>query len=325
MKRFLPGMTKGKLMLAACWMFAAVTSAHAGLIINATFDSTITSDVNAATIEAGINAAIARAEAAISNNTTVSILFKETASGLGGSLTSHYIVPYSTYRTLLATSQTLSANDNTALASLPISGVNPVNGNANVNVQTALARTLGYANFGGSDGTISLNTSIMNISRTGTQNGSFYDLQAVAAHEIDEVLGVGGPGSALPTTGSSVGVLDLFRYSAAGTRSFSTSTSPSYFSINGGVTNLVNFNQTGSGDYADWASSATHRVQDAFGTPGAQLDIGTAELTALDVIGYDLVAVPEPGTALFGLALCGVSVLRRRRNIPLTPRRPSGF
>lgn len=315
MKRISFGTAKPALTLAACFTFAAAIPAHAGLLITPTWDSTITNDANAATIEAGINAAIARVEADIANPITVNILFMETASGLGGSSTSHYILPYTTYRSALATGQTLSANDVTALASLPAGPNNPVNGNANVNVQTSLARALGIANFTGSDGTISLNTSIMNLSRTGTQNGSFYDLQAVAAHEMDEVLGIGGPGSALPTTNSSVGVLDLFRYSAAGVRSFTTSTgATSYFSINGGVTNLVGFNQAGGGsDYSDWVSSATHHVQDAFGTPGAQLDIGTPELTALDVIGYDLTAVPEPGTALFGLALCGVSVLRRRR------------
>jgi hypothetical protein len=307
--------------LAAAALLAGAASARAGLVITPTFDSTITSDPNAAIIEAGINAAIARVEADISNNTTVTITFQEMGSGLGQSSTVHYIVPYSSYRSALVNNQTLSAQDTSAIASLPVQANNPVNGNANVNVNTALARALGIANYGGSDGTIGLKTSIMNLSRTGPQNGGFYDLQAVAAHEIDEVLGIGGPGSALPTTSSSVGVLDLFRYSANGVRSFTSSTSATaYFSINGGATNLAGFNQSGSGDYGDWVSSATKRVQDAFGSPGVDLNIGSAELTALDVVGYNLTpagntqeqGVPEPAS-LGLLGLGGLTLLARRR------------
>ena len=97
----------------------------------------------------------------------------------------------------------------------------------------------------------------MNLSRTGPQDSIDYDLQSVAMHEIDEVLGIGGAGSRLPTTNSSLGPLDLFLYSAVGVRSFTTSSSATaYFSINGGTNDLVNFNQTAGADYGDWASGA---------------------------------------------------------------------
>jgi len=209
-------------------------SAHANLTIVPTFASNITSDPNAAAIEASINADIATMDSYIANNTTVNITFQETGSGLGSSSTLSYSPGYSTYYNQLKNNQTLSSADNLAIASLPNQANNPVNGNSSVKEQTALARALGYANYtGGPDGTISLNTSIMNLARTGGQNGSFYDLQAVAMHEIDEVLGIGGPGSSLPTTTGPVGPLDLFRYSAAGVRSFTTNSSATaYFSIN---------------------------------------------------------------------------------------------
>jgi hypothetical protein len=317
----------------------AVGPALGQVTINATFDSSITSDPNVMQIEAGINAAISRMEAAVTNNITVNITFAETNTGLGSSNTSHFTVQYGQYLTALQTQQTPSANDATALASLPPGPNNPVNGSGNVFVQTTLARALKIASFSGSDGTISLNTSIMNLSRTGPQNPSFFDLQAVAAHEIDEVFGIGGPGSAMQLSGAytgqppptgAVGPLDLFRYSAVGTRSFTMDPNAvaAYFSINSGTTDLVHFNQNGfvgtsGADFGDWGTGAPGasntsgnsppQVQDAFGTPGAIVNIGTNELTALDVIGYDVSQVPEPSTLLLTSAGLAAAAYYRRR------------
>src|SRR5262249_6734664 len=73
-----------------------------------------------------------------------------------------------------------------------------------------------------------------------------------------------------------------------------------YFSIDGGVTLLARFNQSRDGDYGDWWSIGLHepQVQDAFLFTGNAPD-PDIELTALDVIGYDLVPVeglvPDPG------------------------------
>ena len=295
-------------------LVACAPIAWANLSINATFDSSITTDANATLIEEGINEAISRIEADIANPITVDITFKSMLTGLGQSDTYSYNLTYSQYLNDLKTKQILSANDTTAIASLPISSTNPVNGNTYVSINTPLYKALGYSSSG-SDGTIGLNTSIMNLSRTGTQNASYYDLQAVAAHEIDEVLGIGGPGSILPSTNGPIGVLDLFRYDTNGARSFDPgSGTEAYFSIDGGTTQLVKFNQNSSGDYADWATGATPQVQDAFGSPGTQINVGTNELTALDVVGYNLSAVPEPSTCfLLGLGSLALVAAYRRR------------
>jgi hypothetical protein len=330
------GQNTGKLVTALSLLVAGCFSANANLLIIPTFSSNITSDPNAAIIEASINTDISTIDSYIANNVTVNITFQETSSGLGGSSTYIYSPTYSSYYSALQNNQVRSAADNTAIASLPNQANNPVNGNANITSVGPLLRALGYsANppAGQSDTTISLNTSIMNLGRTGVQNPSFYDLQAVAQHEIDEALGIGGTGSQLGggTTGS-VGPLDLFRYSAPGVRSYSQGTSIApYFSINGGATDLVHFNQAGGGsDYADWGDGVSPadghgntpgQVQDAYGTPGTQPNLGINELIALDIVGWNLTpagmaieGVPEPSTVTLVVSgLLGACFIRRRK------------
>ena len=290
-------------VLAAC-----VALANAELTIDPTFANSIASDPNAAVIEAGIDQDIATIDSYIANNVTVNITFQEGTTGLGESSTNANSITYAQYVSDLQTKQNLSSYDNTAIASLgtvPPSGANPVNGTAGVWLTQPLLRALGEAggnNEGGTDGTITLNTSIMNLSRTGTLNPGFYDLMAVAQHEIDEVLCIGGTGSNLGggLPNNYIGPLDLYRYSAPGVRSYSTSATSAYFSIDGGNTKLVGFNQVAGADYSDWGSNAAHgntppQVQDAFATPGSQPNLGPNELIALDVVGLDLTAA---GTAV---------------------------
>lgn len=138
------------------------------LTITPSFASNITSDPNVATIEAGINAAIARVEADIANPITVNITFQE-GGGLGGSSTFIGTVSFASYLSALQNNQTLSANDITAISTLGAGPNNPVNGNANVFLTTALLRALGYNANVPLDSTITLNTSIMNLSRTGAE------------------------------------------------------------------------------------------------------------------------------------------------------------
>jgi hypothetical protein len=85
----------------------------------------------------------------------------------------------------------------------------------------------------------------------------------------------------------------LFSWSSPGHRNISTS-GTRYFSINGGGTNIVNFNQNPDGDLGDWFSEQcpqTHPyVQNAFACAGQYSDISATspEGVNLDVIGYDL-------------------------------------
>ncbi len=99
----------------------------------------------------------------------------------------------------------------------------------------------------------------MNFDRITIDPGK-YDLQGVVEHELDEVLGLGSALNIPVNFPRLSRPQDLFRYSANGTPSYDVNAASSYFSIDGGATNLVNFNQNGGGDYGDWASSSHARA-----------------------------------------------------------------
>jgi hypothetical protein len=305
---------------------AASSPVYATLTFNATFDTSITTDPNAASIEGAINSALAIYSADFSDPITVAINFQEMATGLGQSNTALYKLNYNTFYNALVADAT-TANDATALAHLPngapVGSTNPVTGSTTINVKTAEIRALGIAGSfpsglpGGVDGVIGLNTHITDIGSPGTSG--LYSLTVVVEHEVDEVLGLGSDDSG---TGffADPAPEDLYRYSStAGVRSYTTSTSAkAYFSIDGS-TDLAQFdNQGDGGDWGDWQSNplpggVQPEVQDAFATAGAHPALGV-ELTALDVIGYGLATTtPEPGTFfVVGAGLLGAFLLKRR-------------
>jgi hypothetical protein len=278
--------------MAALGALATCSPAHA-LTIVPTFDATITSDPQAAIIEATINAAIAVYEANFTDPITVAILFSEDQTiSLGESWNQNQGPSYLQYRAALVSHAT-TTDDATAIANLPNTPGNPVNGNQVVVVNTALVRALGMEIPPAPqyDGGISLKTSAMNLSAAQTDPGK-YSLFAVVSHEINEVLGFNSAldhqdNGAPPPTGP-IGTEDLFRYAQNGARSFTTDVSAAaYFSIDG-VQLLARFNQTQGGDFHDWYgpySQTPPQVQDAAGTPGATPELNV-ELRVLDVIGY---------------------------------------
>ncbi len=304
--------------LAFVVSLAAALPARAAFIITPTFASSITSDANAAAIEATINSAISTYEANFSDPITVNITFQSSNTGLGSSSTFFGTVTYASYLTAL-TADSKTADDTLALAHLGAGPNNPVNSNANINVKTANLRAIGInANppSGQPDGTITLNT---HITTPGSPGSSLtFNLLPVVEHEIDEVLGLG---SALPSPpNSTIFPEDLFRYtSSAGVRTFTTTSSvQAFFSIDG-TNDLAQFdNQNDGGDFGDWQSNplpggVSPKVQDAFATAGSNPSLGV-ELRALDVIGYDRVSVPEPA-ALSGLGITSLMLLVRRRRV----------
>lgn len=286
-------------------------------VIYPMFDSSITSNPDAEAITNAIWAATQVYTNYIVDPICVRILFSAISNGLASSQVHRVSISYSQYVADLQAVTNKSANDNIALASLHPPPLTGLLSNTVVWLGPAILNVLGEHQLadisrmtnGGPDGIVGLNVTNMNFTRLG-QDTNKYDLQASAMHETDEVLGIGGMGSVLYLQGSysgedpptfGVGPLDLYRYVSNGFRSFNYSAPSSpYFSIDGGATRLVYFNQYANGsDYADWgngtypavgAGNTPSQVQDAFGTPGTAPNLGASELIALDVIGYTLSA-----------------------------------
>jgi hypothetical protein len=287
----------------------ATTSASVGLIIHATFDSSITSNPNAAAIEATINRAILIYESLFADPITIQILFRNSTTASNGTPLSQgtaslsyyvvYTIPWNTYISALK-ADAKTGNDNLANASLPAAALSPnitpssAGGRAvKLNTPPAMFANGTVANGGPYDGIITLNPTAP-YQFTRPTSGSRLDAQRGIEHEIDEVIGLG---SRLGQSGSDLRPQDLFSWSSAGVRNL-TSSGTRYFSINRGATNIVNFSQDMSGDLGDWLSTGCPQahpyVQNAYGCTGQSSDIaGTSpEGVNLDVIGYDLISSP---------------------------------
>lgn len=291
---------------------SAATTSTAGLVIHAVFDKSITTNPNAAAIEAMINRAILIYESLFSDPVSIAIYFRYATTqpdgtpipgGVAQSRFVVYSIPWYTYLNALR-SDAKTSYDNTADASLPPSAlsayIKPASASGRalrLNTPPAMFANGTVASGGPFDGIVTLNSANpFKFSRPASSG--YYDAQRATEHEIDEVLGLG---SKLNSTGADLRPQDLFSWSSAGARSLSTA-GMRYFSINRGTTNIVNFNQNSTGDFGDWLSTvcpqARPDVQNAFLCTGQSSDISarSAEGINLDVIGYDLVGAPLVAT-----------------------------
>jgi len=290
------------------------TETTAGLIINPTFDSSITGNPNAAAIEAMINRAISFHEALFSDPVTIQIRFRYSTTGPDGhplpagaiaqSLFVIYLVPWSIYIDALR-ADARTSNDSIANASLPGAALSP-----NIKPRSAGGRAVGLdtppamradgtlGQGGPYDGIVTLNSSAP-YQFTRPPSAGNLDAQRSTEHEVDEIIGLG---SRLGHNGNDLNPQDLFSWSSPGVRNI-TSSGARYFSVNGGATNIVSFNQNPDGDFGDWLSTACPQahpyVQNAFGCAGQYSDIAATspEGVNLDVVGYDLATAARAARA----------------------------
>ncbi len=281
------------------------TAPTTGLIINPTFDSSITNDPNAADIEAMITRAISIYEALFDDPFTIQIRFRYATTGPDGTplppgVASQsnlvvYLIPWDTVISALTADATTS-NDNLANGTLPGSALSTIirpssaNGRAiGLNTPTAMFADGHVGNGGPYDGIVTLNSALP-YQFTRPPGAGIFDAQRSTEHEMDEVIGLG---SHLGQMGNDLRPQDLFSWSSAGVRNTSSS-GTRYFSIDGGTTNIVDFSQDPTADFGDWLSEACPQtqpfVQNAFICPGQYSDISATspEGINLDVIGYDL-------------------------------------
>ncbi|HEV2363671.1 MAG TPA: NF038122 family metalloprotease [Caulobacteraceae bacterium] len=338
------GKTRGPLPLFATGAaLLALLAAHpAGAItIKPKFDSSITRLSNAAQIESAFNAVASHFDTSLKSKAVIYITVSWGSVGgsalpngdIGASIDNLYDgFTYADVRSYLDAAAAANPLDKTlALAAKDLPSVNPTK-KGDFAFSYADAKALGLLPPTQTlpDGFVGFKA-ISNYAFTKASMGpGLYDFRAVAAHEIEEVL---GRMSALGSGGTSYAMpFDLFRYSSYLHPSFGYDTA-AYFSINRGATNLGAFDYSGGGDRGDWGSASLD-VQDALLSSGKVMSIGAADFTALDALGWDAAvnpggfsattlrsgvegfsATPEPATwaiSICGIALTGAALRRRR-------------
>jgi hypothetical protein len=273
------------------------------LIFNITYDSTVTSQPNAAQIEASYGVVTQAYSSLFTNNITLNITVSWQTVGLGESQFGLIGNPsYSQLVSALKAARTTPADTN-AVASLPATDPTPSQTwwipNAEAKALTQIATLFGINpnDLTTQEGQVLFdNTVTWTFSPTNRAVSGAFDFIAVAEHETSEVMGrcydldQDGPGN-VP--------YDLFRFTN-GVRTFNVFDTGTYFSINGGVTPLKWFNNATdpiTGDPQDWMPT---NVADAFDwalSPGVEGTLSSPDLTALSILGYDLNFKPPKVTA----------------------------
>lgn len=272
-----------------------VTTPGSGLVIDLDWDSSVASAPAGFTTD--MIAAAKFLESEITNAVTINldVGYGEvdgsslSSAALGESETNIESVSYSSLVAALTATASTDATDASLLASLP--ATSPVSGTYWVTTAQAKALGLSAANGTGLDGAIGFGPSsdftygLTNT--TGTVTSGTYDFFATAVHEMTETMG------RVLLVGQSINgsagysLMDLMHYSAAGTRDFTQSTA-GYFSVDGGVTDLGDYNTIAGGDAGDWASSVGDNSFDAYANPGVLEPVTTNDLTEMDAIGWNL-------------------------------------
>lgn len=282
-------------LAAVAALLLPATTANA-LVINTTFDASVTTATNSAQIQSAFNLAAQYLQSVVTNNITINITVYwgavgPFASGIGLGASNTQFTGTRTYAQLtnLLRAARTTVNDTNAVASLP--ATDPV---ATTNVwwfARAQAKALGVlsGSASGLDGSVGFASDVTyTFDPTNRQVSGKYDFISVAIHEITEVMG-----RVYFDLSTTFIPYDLFRFSAPGTRTFSTNAPTVYFSVDNGVNNLRNFNPNEvSGDLTDWALVGPADCCDYAITSGRRGLLSYADMVALDIIGYSVNYTP---------------------------------
>ncbi len=267
------------------------TLSASALTFNVTYDSSVTSLTNAAQVEAAFGVAAQTFQRLYTNAMTVNLtVYFSSAVSLGQS--SYSLVGNPTYAQLtnaLRVSRTTAADSN-SVASLPAG--NPIGASVwwipRAEAKALTSLSLGVSpNDAGQDGSVTFASTVSyTFDATNRAVAGKFDFIAVAEHEISEVL---GRGFALNYGISGYQPYDLFRFTNSGARSLSVNDTNVYFSVDNGVTALKYFyTNVNFGDVQDWQSSSPADSFNAFLAAGQKAFLSSADLTSLDILGYNL-------------------------------------
>jgi hypothetical protein len=261
---------------------------------------------------AAINYVVSYFDALFTNDVTVTINVgygevngqAMSANALGESLPAFDgnagYIPFESYSSVR---NALVAQSAPGSATLPTSA--PAGAPANLATTQAEAKALGLlANNGSLDGNVGFSSApnIFSYAPNVTPPSNEYYFVGVVEHEFSEIMGR----DSFLDLSNAYSPMDLYRYSAPGVRQFTTAAS-SYFSVNGGQSNLDSWNnfQTGnSGDLGDWAPSAGNDAVDDNSNPGVINAFTATDITLMNALGWTSQSTtsqaPATGQALFG-------------------------